>query len=46
MKDLPTRMQVAMAHSDGGEPSSYLLDPAVNFVLGGEGPLLGTRLRQ
>jgi hypothetical protein len=29
----PTRMQVrAMAHFDGREPSSYLLDPAVNFV--------------
>ena len=37
-------MQVrAMAHFDGHEPSSYLLDPAVNFVpelpLGGEDPL-------
>jgi len=33
MKHVPTRMQVrAMAHFDGREPSSYLLDPAVNFV--------------
>ena len=43
MKHVPTRMQVrAMAHFDGREPSSYLLDPAVNFVpelpLGGRGP--------
>ena len=44
VKHVPTRMQVrAMAHFDGREPSSYLLDPAVNFVpelpLGGEDPL-------
>ena len=44
MKHVPTRMQVrAMAHFDGREPSSYLLDPAVNYVpelpLGGEDPL-------
>ena len=33
MEHVPTRMQVrAMAHFDGREPSSYLLDPAVNFV--------------
>lgn len=33
VKHEPTRMQVrAMAHFDGREPSSYLLDPAVNFV--------------
>jgi hypothetical protein len=37
-------MQVrAMAHFDGREPCSYLLDPAVNYVpelpLGGEDPL-------
>ena len=33
VKHVPTRMQVrAMAHFDGREPSSYLLDPAVNFV--------------
>ena len=41
---VPTRMQVrALAHFDGREPSSYLLDPAVNYVpelpLGGEDPL-------
>ncbi len=41
---LPTLMQVrALAHFEGREPSSYLLDPAVNFVpdlpLGGEDPL-------
>ena len=41
---VPTLMQVrALAHFDGREPSSYLLDPAVNFVpelpLGGEDPL-------
>ena len=44
VKHVPTRMQVrAMAHFDGREPSSYLLDPAVNFVpelpLGDEDPL-------
>ena len=38
---LPTRMQVrALAHFDGREPCSYLIDPAVNYVpelpLGGE----------
>jgi hypothetical protein len=33
MQHVPTRMQVrAMAHFDGREPSSYLLDPKVNFV--------------
>ena len=37
-------MQVrALAHFDGREPCSYLLDPTVNFVpelpLGGEDPL-------
>ena len=33
MEHVPTRMQVrAMAHFDGREPSSYLLDPKVNFV--------------
>ena len=33
MDHLPPRMQVrAMAHFDGREPSSYLLDPQVNFV--------------
>jgi hypothetical protein len=41
---VPTLMQVrAMAHFEGGEPCSYLLDPAVNYVpelpLGGEDPL-------
>ena len=44
IEHVPTRMQVrAMAHFDGREPSSYLLDPKVNFVpelpLGGEDPL-------
>jgi len=41
---LPTLMQVrALAHFEGREPCSYLLDPAVNYVpelpLGGEDPL-------
>jgi hypothetical protein len=41
-------MQVrAMAHFDGREPSSYLLDPAVNFVpelpFGDADPLGATR---
>ncbi len=41
---VPTLMQVrAMAHFDGREPCSYLLDPAVNYVpelpLGGEDPV-------
>jgi hypothetical protein len=41
---VPTLMQVrAMAHFDGREPCSYLLDPAVNYVpelpLGGEDSL-------
>lgn len=41
---VPTRMQVrALAHFDGREPCSYLLDPTVNYVpelpLGGEDPL-------
>ena len=44
MDHVPTRMQVrAMAHFDGREPSSYLLDPTVNFVpelpLGDEDPV-------
>jgi hypothetical protein len=48
MKHVPTRMQVrAMAHFDGREPSSYLLDPAVNFVpelpLGDADPLGAAR---
>jgi hypothetical protein len=42
---VPTLMQVrAMAHFDGREPRSYLLDPKVNFVpelpLGGVDPLV------
>ena len=41
---LPTLMQVrALAHFDGREPRSYLLDPTVNYVPelppGGEDPL-------
>ena len=41
---VPTLMQVrALAHFDGREPCSYLLDPEVNYVpelpLGGEDPL-------
>jgi hypothetical protein len=41
---VPTRMQIrAMAHFDGREPCSYLLDPKVNYVpelpLGGEDTL-------
>ena len=41
---VPTLMQVrALAHFDGREPCSYLLDPKVNYVpellLGGEDPL-------
>ncbi len=41
---VPTLMQVrALAHFDGREPSSYVLDPTVNLVpelpLGGEDPL-------
>lgn len=41
---LPTLMQVrALAHFEGREPCSYLLDPKVNYVpelpLGGEDPL-------
>ena len=41
---VPTLMQVrAMAHFDGREPCSYLLDPTVNYVpelpLGGEDPI-------
>jgi hypothetical protein len=50
MEHVPTRMQVrAMAHFDGGEASSYLLGPAMNFVpellLGGEDPLGSHALR-
>ena len=41
LEHVPKRMQVrALAHFDGREPSSYLLDPRVNYVpelpLGGE----------
>lgn len=41
---VPTLTQVrALAHFDGREPCSYLLDPSVNYVpelpLGGEDPL-------
>jgi hypothetical protein len=41
---VPTLMQLrALAHFDGREPCSYLLDPTVNYVpelpLGGEDPL-------
>ena len=41
---VPTLMQIrAMAHFEGREPCSYLLDPKVNYVpelpLGGEDPL-------
>ncbi|HJS95899.1 MAG TPA: hypothetical protein VJ741_16665 [Solirubrobacteraceae bacterium] len=44
VRHVPTRMQVrAMAHFDSREPSSYLLDPTVNFApelpLGDEDPL-------
>ena len=44
LEHVPTRMQLrALAHFDGREPSSYLLDPKVNFVpelaAGGEDPL-------
>jgi hypothetical protein len=44
LRHVPTRMQLrALAHFDGREASSYLLDPAVNFVpelpAGGEDPL-------
>ena len=44
IEHVPTLMQVrAMAHFDGREPSSYLLDPKVNYVpelpLGGEDPM-------
>jgi hypothetical protein len=44
LEHMPTLMQVrAFAHFDGREPSSYLLDPAVNLVpelpLGSEDPL-------
>ena len=44
LEHVPTRMQLrALAHFDGREPSSYLLDPKVNFVpelpLGEEDPL-------
>jgi hypothetical protein len=45
IEHVPTLMQVrAMAHFDGREPRSYLLDPKVNFVpelpLGGVDPLV------
>ena len=41
---VPTLMQIrALAHFDGREPCSYLLDPKVNYVpelpLGGEDPI-------
>ena len=41
---VPTLMQVrALAHFDGREPRSYLLDPTVNYVpelpVGGEDPI-------
>ena len=44
LSHLPTVMQVrALAHFDGHEPCSYLLDPKVNFVpelpVGGTSPL-------
>ncbi len=44
LSHVPTVMQVrALAHFDGREPCSYLLDPKVNYVpelpLGGEDPL-------
>ncbi len=44
LEHVPTRMQLrALAHFDGREPSSYLLDPKVNFVpelpTGGGDPL-------
>ena len=44
LEHVPTVMQVrALVHFEGREPSSYLLDPAVNYVpelpLGGEDPL-------
>ena len=44
LSHVPTLMQVrAMAHFDGREPCSYLLDPKVNYMpelpLGGEDPL-------
>ena len=50
MEHVPTLMQVrAMAHFDGCDPSSYLLDPKVNFVpelpLGGEDPVRRHGLR-
>ena len=39
----------AMAYFDGREPSSYLLDPSVNFVpdllVGGEDPMVRHALR-
>ncbi len=44
LKHVPTLMQVrALAHFEGREPCSYLLDPKVNYVpelpLGGEDPI-------
>ncbi len=50
VEHVPTLMQVrAMAHFDGRDPSSYLLDPKVNFVpelpFGGEDPLGQQALR-
>jgi hypothetical protein len=44
LEHVPTLMQVrALAHFDGRDPSSYLLDPAANLVpelpLGGDDPL-------
>ncbi len=44
IEHVPTLMRVrAMAHFNGREPSSHLLDPAVNFVP--ERPLGGGDLR-
>jgi hypothetical protein len=50
LEHLPTLMQLrALAHFDGRGPSSYLLDPEVNYVpelpLGGEDPLGVSALR-
>jgi hypothetical protein len=50
LEHVPTLMQLrALAHFDGRGPSSYLLEPTVNFVpelpLGGEDPLGRCALR-